>query len=121
MIGNPAIEVLERTGANSFPFCNRLLVAPQPRSVHVPGWRVCQRRKQSKIDVHGLKGARAVVDGVKMAAGNMTKQRAERRRSRRRHQGTTARIGGGIKSGDQPNAGGLDITLAARHLARESK
>src|SRR5579872_1199125 len=121
MIGDPAIEVLERTGTNCLPFCNRLLVAPQPRSVHVPGWRVCQRRKQSKIDVHGLKGARAVVDGFNMTAGNMTEQRAEGRRRRRRHQATTARIGGGIKSSDQPNAGGLDITLAARHLAREPK
>src|SRR5215468_7263998 len=46
----------------------------------------------------------------------MAEQRAQRRRCRRRRQLLRPRIGGGIEAGDQADAGGFHIALAARHL-----
>src|SRR5437588_726116 len=42
-------------------------------------------------------------------------------RSRRRRELLRPRIGGGIEAGDQANAGGFHIALAARHLAGKAQ
>jgi hypothetical protein len=54
MIGDPAIEIGQRPGAERLLFRDRLLVAAQPRAIRFLGRLARQRLEQPEIDVHRL-------------------------------------------------------------------
>src|SRR5205823_11104349 len=54
MIGDPAVEIGERPGAERLLLGNRLFVAAQPRAIRFLGRQARKRREQTEIDVHRL-------------------------------------------------------------------
>src|SRR5262249_25542354 len=86
---------------------------------------VGERRKQTKIDVHGLIGARMrrlrAGHAVHVAAGDMRKQRAVRARRRRRREKSAEPFGGGEATGEKSDGGGFDVALAAGDLAGKAQ
>src|SRR5258707_966179 len=83
MIGEAAVEIGQRAGAERLFFRDGLFIAAQPRAVGFPVRWVGQRLKQPKVDVHRLERAWPRVDGLDMAAGDMAEQRPQRRGRRR--------------------------------------
>src|SRR5208337_5076489 len=83
--------------------------------------RLENRREQAEIDVHRLERARAGVDRLDMAAGDVVEERAYRGRGRRGRERPAQPFGGGEPARDQPDRGALDIALAAGDLAGEAK
>ena len=90
---DPAVEIGERA-RDSARFLATVFAGPRSRLPSGPLFGTCgQRRKQAEIDVHRLERARAGVDGLDMAAGDVAEQRAMRggRRRQRRASRRAAR------------------------------
>src|SRR5262245_12947001 len=116
--GQPGIEIVERARAQGALLGRAALFAFGARWAALGTGRG-KRRKQAKIDVHGLKGARSIGFRAQMPAGNVPDERAERRGGRRCPPGEAATFGRRGLSGEQADGGALHVTLAARDLARE--
>ena len=81
-----------------------------------------ERREQAEIDVHRLERARSGLDGLDVAAGDMAEQRRRAPWSpAAASSDCAARVGRGIEAGDQADAGGFHIALAAGHLAGKAQ
>src|SRR4051812_309970 len=121
VVGDPAVEVGERAGAERLLLRHRFLIAAQPRAIRLLGRRAGERREQAEIDVHWLERACAGIDGLDVAASDMAEQGAERRGLRRRCQAQAARLRRSIETCNEADAGGFHITLAAGHLPCEAQ
>src|SRR5262245_39464582 len=76
---DPRPEIVQRTAGQRALLCQRLGGSAQPLAVLPKRKRTRERRKQSEIDVHRLVGARAGIDRVHMAAGDVVEQGPMRR------------------------------------------
>src|SRR5271163_4174836 len=83
--------------------------------------RLGDRGEEAEINVHRLERARAGVDRVDVAAGDVVQERADRRCWRRGLEIEAKPLGGGEPAGDQADRGAFDIALAAGDLAGEAQ
>ena len=72
MLGDPAVEIGERAGAQGLLLRDRFFVAAQSCAVGLARRRGGERGKQPEIDVHRLKRARTWLGGFDVAAGDVT-------------------------------------------------
>src|SRR5579871_3187327 len=80
-----------------------------------------RRREQAEIDVHRLERARADIDGLDVAAGDVVEQRAMRRGRRRQQRYLAEPFRGGKTAGQKSDRRRFHIALAAGDLAGKAQ
>src|SRR5207247_10233573 len=75
MLGDPAIKIGKRPGAQRLLLGYRLLVAAQPRAIRFLGRQARKWREKTEIDVHRLERACGGFGGIDVVAGGIVEKR----------------------------------------------